>query len=466
MAEKNINDIARPLRELYEKGRAALQRNNLDYALIHFEQVLQKEPGFYECREAMRAAQFKKAGAATGFLKKFIGTASSSPMVAKGQMALRKDPLEALAIAEQVLNSDPNNTGAHKLVAEAAMAADLPRTAILSLEILAKASPRDRQLKLNLAQKYVQVQQADKAETIYKELLQANPADGEVNQAYKNLTARRTMDEGGYEALAEGGGSYRDILKDKNEAVAIEQEHRQVKSDDVAARLIEEYQGRLATEPGNLKLLRQLAELHTQKKQFDLALDYYLKLKQSDAGNDPSLDRAIAETTLRKFDHELEQLEPTAPDLAEKQALVQAARQAFQLEECKQRADRYPTDLGIRYELGVQFFQVGKISEAIGEFQKAQNNPQRRISALCYLAQCFSRRGMNDSAVRMLQSALKEKQTFDDEKKDLIYQLGCVLEKLNKKEEAIEQFKILYESDISYRDVAAKVDAYYSAQGG
>ena len=61
-----------------------------------------------------------------------------------------------------------------------------------------------------------------------------------------------------------------------------------------------------------------------------------------------------------------------------------------------------------------------------------------------------------------MQDAIKEKPGFDDEKKELIYQLGSVLEKMNKREEAIEQFKQIYEMDIAYKDVAAKVDAYYS----
>jgi hypothetical protein len=33
-----------------------------------------------------------------------------------------------------------------------------------------------------------------------------------------------------------------------------------------------------------------------------------------------------------------------------------------------------------------------------------------------------------------------------------------------KKEEAIEYFKQIYEVDIAYQDVAAKVDAYYGVQ--
>ena len=61
-------------------------------------------------------------------------------MIAKGQMSLRKNPLEAMQIAEQILNGDANNAGAHKLLAEAAIAAELPQTAVMSLEICEQES--------------------------------------------------------------------------------------------------------------------------------------------------------------------------------------------------------------------------------------------------------------------------------------------------------------------------------------
>jgi tetratricopeptide (TPR) repeat protein len=71
---------------------------------------------------------------------------------------------------------------------------------------------------------------------------------------------------------------------------------------------------------------------------------------------------------------------------------------------------------------------------------------------------------MYDLAARTLQNAIKEKTVFDEEKKDLLYQLGSVLEAMGKRDEAIEAFKQIYEVDINYRDVAAKVDAYYSSR--
>jgi hypothetical protein len=56
---------------------------------------------------------------------------------------------------------------------------------------------------------------------------------------------------------------------------------------------------------------------------------------------------------------------------------------------------------------------------------------------------------MNDLADRTLQNAIKEKVAFDAEKKELIYALAGVLEKMGKAEEAIEQYKLIYEVDIA-----------------
>jgi tetratricopeptide (TPR) repeat protein len=464
MAEKSLSDLPRDLRMLFIKGNEALQRDNFDYAIDLFNQVLAKEPAVYECRKALRTAQMQKKGGASGFFKKMLSSASSSPMLAKGHLALSKDPTEALRIAEQILNGDPTNSGAHKLAAEAAAALELPMTAVMSLEVLASNSPKDRDMAIQFAHGLADTGQVGRAEKLLAHLSALFPQDNELAQAHKDISARQTLDEGGYDALADGSGSYRDILKDKEEAVSLEQQNRQVKTEDVAERLISEHEARLKTEPRNLKLLRQLAELYTQKKQFDRAISYYDQIKASEVGGDASLDRNIADTVVRKFDHQIAQLDPNAPDHADQVAKLQAEKQAYQLAECQKRAERFPTDLQIRFELGQLYFQMGKITEAMKEFQKAQGNPHRRIQALSYLGQCFARRGINDLAATTFQDAIKEKVVFDDEKKELIYLLGCVLEKMGKREEAIAQFKIIYAVDVGYKDVAEKMDAYYSGQ--
>jgi len=464
MPEKSLSEISRDLRELYQKGATALQRQNFDYAIAIFQQVLQREPAFLECRQALRAAQIKKTGGNTGFFKKMLGGASNSPLIAKAQMA-RSRPVEAMVIAEQILENDPQGSTGNKILAESAMAANLPKTACFAYEILLKSAAKDYELTMAYGLALAAAGQTDKAEAAYVELMRAYPQKGEISAALKNLSARKTLNQGGYEALADGSGSYRDILKNKDEAVKLEQEGRTVKSEDVAGNLIADYESRLAIEPRNLKLVRSVAELYAQKKDYDKALEYYERIRTSEQGADASLEKAISEIMLKRIDQQLSQLDAANPDHAAQMEQIKRERAGFQLEEIKKRAERYPTDLQIKFDLGLLLYQAGKFNEAMAEFQKAQANPQRRVQAMAYFGQCLAAKGMNDMAARKLQEALKEKPGFDDEKKELIYMLGIVLEKMGKKEEAIDQFKQIYENDMGYKDVAAKVDAYYSGQG-
>ena len=466
MPEKTVNEIPRDVRAMFTKGNDALLRDNFDYAIDLLMQVLAREPTFFDARKALRSAQQGKSGGggAGGFFKKAWSSASSSPMVAKGQLALRKDPVEALAIAEQVLNTDPNNTGAHKIIVEAAAALEMTRTAVMSLDVLVRNSPKDKTLAIEFATKLADTGDVKRAEKILEDFLRLLPNDGELAQARKNVSAKRTLGEGGYDKIAGGEGSYRDILRNETEAVQLEQENRMQKSEDVAVRLIGEYEARLQIEPQNLKLVRSLAELYTQKKQFARALELYDRVKSSDMGNDPSLDRAIADTMSRRFDHEIEKLDASSPDHPERAAKLNAEKLAFQITECQKRVERFPTDLAIRFEMGALYFQAGKIGEAIKEFQKAQDNPHKRIAAMSFLAQCFAKRKLFDLAADTLQDAIKEKPVFDDEKKDLIYNLGCVFESMGKKDEAITQFKIIYKVDSSFRDVEARMEKYLSGQ--
>jgi tetratricopeptide (TPR) repeat protein len=461
MPEKSINEISREARTLYKKAQEASQRENGDYAIALYNQVLEKEPGFFEGRNALRLEQFKKAGAKTGFFKKMMSGASSSPLVAKAQVIIRSNPAGAMAIGEQILNTDPNSSSGHKIIVDAAKALELPRTAVLSYDTLVKNSPKDVDLAIEFAHACAEAGDPKKGERLLSDLYRENPTNGELNQALKDISARTTLTEGGYAALEDGKGSYRDILKNKQEAVLLEQEKRTVKNEDVNDKLIREYETRLQSEPGNLKVVRSLAEIYTEKKQFDKALELYDRVKNSEMGNDPTLEQAITKTKVKQFDAQIEQINPFAPDHAQQVEKLKADKLNFQVEDCQKRVEKYPTDFAIRFEMGVLYFQIGKYSEAIQEFQKAQQNPHKRLSSMGYLAQCYAKKKMYDFAARTLQNAIKEKPIFDEEKKEFVYNLAGVLETMGKKDDAIEQLKLIYDVDSAYKDVAARVEASY-----
>jgi tetratricopeptide (TPR) repeat protein len=461
MPEKGLNEITRSLREQYEKGLAAIHRNNLDYAIAILTSVLQAEPAFYPAREALRDAQFRKAGKRGGFLRKVFGTAGNSPLLAKAQIELRNNPAEAMQTAEQVLNSDPYSVAAHKIVAHAAKVLDLPRTGLFSMQVAFKTSP-DRDIALELGQALARAGQVDKGEAVLADLLRTFPNDAEVAQVLKDVAARRTLNEGGYGAFEGGQGSYRDVLRDRVGAETLERQGRQAPAADAASRVLSDYDAQLGREPDNLKLWRAKAELHVQHRQYDEALACYRRILGSEGGNEPTVERAITQTTLRRFEDELARLDPMSPDFVEAQGKLQVERDEYEHGRMRELVAQYPNDLGLRFEMGEMLFRRNRMTEAIQEFQKAQNHPHQRVRALFYLGQCFARRGILDLAARTLETAIREKPMFDEEKKELIYTLAGVFEQMGRKADALDQLKLIYEVDIGFRDVAARVDAFYS----
>jgi len=454
MEEKSKKEVHPQARDYFEKGIAALRKDNLDYALKLFEQSLKKEPGFFECREALRLSQFKRAEKKSSFSKIFSKTTSTS-LLPKGQLALRNNPVEAIEIAEQVLNEDPHSILGSKLLGEAATLVGFHKTALFAWEWVMKQQPGDKSNTINYCDALVADGELAKADQCCSDLAKAYPEDLDVLQLSKNLSARLTMSEGGYDKVAAGEADYRAVLKNESEAVLLEQENRRSEQESTADSLIKEYESRLENDTNNLKLIRSLAELYSRKKDFNRSIEYYEKFNKTNLRSDAGVDRAIVKAKLSSYDQRIESADSKSSDQLLKE------RDCFEIEQIQKLAESYPSDLSLRFELGVLQFEANDVQSAIKSFQRAQGSPHREIPSLAYLGQCFSKRGMNDMAARTLQNALDKKEVMDNEKMDLYYQLGCVLEKIGKKEESIEQFKQIYERDIDYRDVADRVDAYY-----
>jgi len=222
---------------LFTKGNDALQRDNLDYAIDLFNQVLAKEPGLYECRKVLRTAQLRKTGSGGGFFKKKLNSARSSPQVARGHMALSKDPAEALKIAEQILNNDPATRARINWSWKPRPPWGCSKTAVLSLEILAANSPKDRDVAIKFANAVAEAGEVGRRRKSWRTCIALSRPTMNCASAERPLGPQ---DPGRGRLRSPGGrtGSYRDILEGQREAVSLEQQNRQVKSEDVAERLI------------------------------------------------------------------------------------------------------------------------------------------------------------------------------------------------------------------------------------
>ena len=460
MAAKTTDDISPRANDFYQKALAALERNNLDYAIEMFIQTLNVEPNFTQARQYLRATQMKKTESAGGF-KRMFTAAKLTPLLTKAKMALQKNPAEAMTIAEQALTEDPKNGQALALLAEAAEVAKFPETVVQTLETYTRLNPKDAKLLNWLARSYTNAEQHDQARETYERLLRINPNDFDAQKAIKDSTAHGAMAGGGWE---ESSTSFRDKLKDEKESVALEQESRMVRAEDVIENLIKEKLAALATDPENPVIQRELGKLYSQKDNYEEALRYLEGLYAKEGGTDPSLEREIADIKVKRLESRItekkKQLEtnPTnAAALGNEITALETELDQLKLSDAERLVERYPNDLMYRFELGALYMKMGKIEGAIEQFQRSVGQPQRRVASLNYLGQCWLQMGVHDMAIDQFTKAIEEIPTMDSLKKDLLYNLGCAYENIGEPDKAIAEFKKIAAVDFGFRDVRAKI---------
>ena len=79
------------------------------------------------------------------------------------------------------------------------------------------------------------------------------------------------------------------------------------------------------------------------------------------------------------------------------------------------------------------------------------------------LGQCYMAKGMLDLSVKQFQEAASEILAMDQTKKEILYSLGLVFEKMGKKDDSLKCMKDIYEVDYGYRDVAHRVEQSYGS---
>jgi len=452
-----------------------MELRNYGYAIQLCQGLLLALPDFLDGRKLARKAAIEKSKASKkGF---FSGLGGGSPIaLMKASSLLKKNDLTALLPAlEEILADDPFNAQANTLLQEAALKSDPPwkELAFFAFETILEGNPKDKEQLSRFAtfcmEKDAEGRPRDpsRAVDLFNRILAISPNDLAAIKGSKDASAAQSVQSGGWEVA----DSYRDLIKDKEQAVSLEQQSRVVKSDEMIDNLIAELSAAVQTEPQSVDKSRKIAELCEQKGDLDHALEWYRYVLGLSGGADPSIARKISDLQLRQIEDAYKAREeylaaspddPEAPRYREEMEELKKQRATFILSEARDRVDRNPTDLLAHYELGIALMDAGEPQEAIGHFQRARMNPSVRIRAMGKLGQCYVSRNMNDLAAKTLSDAVGELTAMDAVKKDLLYVLGTVYETMGDKEKSIDCFKQIYEVDYGYRDVAHKVESSYS----
>lgn len=440
-------------KQLLQRVRAAKQAQNFDYAIALYQNILATEPEFIDGRRELRALNIAKFKTLNAFTKQLNSVKVSGLLVKAGAEA-KKNPVEALKTLEEALAMEPYNTKANTMMADIGTQMDLKEIAALAYETLREAKPEDVGTLFKLAQVYKEINELEKARLTLEKLVQIDPANGEALSFLKNITATITSNTGGWDQAQD----YRGLLRDKDQAAQLEQASKVVKSEEAILEQIQALYARLQTEPNNINLAKQIATLSHQRGDLAAALEWYRYAYELAGRADPAIEKAMSEIEMQAIDEQLKAVEDK--DAAARESLMQRRAQ-LHLEQCRQRVAKYPNDNQFHFELGEALYRIGQYREALRELQLGIRQPSVRLRAMSLIGQAYHHLGMNDLAIKQLQTAADESPIMDETKKEILYNLARVLTATGKKSDAIERLKLIYEVDMTYRDVAHQVESSY-----
>ena len=460
--EISISDLdPRQIKQLEGADRALSK--DINYSLDIYSSILKQSPGCLELRKRLRQQQMKIAKSSAKSISSILGKLTNAPFLFKSKNS--KNPEIAISSAEELIAKNPLNIAAHEMLADACSSLEMKGTVVFAYETIRSIDPKSLPNLKKLANAYLEAGESDLAIQTGNSILEINPSDGDAEDMMKRASVAVAMTQGKWE----GSTDFREQLKDKEEAEALEQSAKTVNDAKGLEALIRQAYDKVQAEPDNLNHYRQLCDYYQRYGDLQNAIAWIQQARKLEAGKgDVSLEEKERQLTLEYYDGVIEQWEKalaTDPENAASQKGYSDAVQAkknFQLNQLQSLVQRYPNEYGYRYELGCILFEEGEFDACLPHFQLAQRNAKVRLDAILFLGRAYLNKNFFDLAIEQFKLLKNEIQIMNDRKKDAVYQLGCCYESMGKPEEAIEEFKAVYSADISFRDVADKINAFYS----
>ncbi len=392
-----------------------------------------------------------------------------------------KHPIDRLLFAERAFSKDPLDHESALTMMEHALAAtaheaDLDFSELaywigeIALDLAQRTKKPDKKHFVRLTEMFVQLERYDRAAEACRIAAALDPGSIDLFQRIKDLEAEQMMNEGKFGSGKEGG--FQESVRDADRQRELAEGDMIVKTESIVeaniARAREAYQ----EEPENVDLLAKFVNALLAKKDeaaeqeaIDLLENAYRQSSQykfkMQAGD-------IRMRQLRRQVRAAEQAFQTDASDANKQAAKQLRqrRDEWELEEFKERVKNYPTDMRVRYELGVRHFSLKQYDEAIGEFQKSQADPRHRAASYGYLGQCYIASEWLDEAIDAFNLGIEAHPTHDDKLGlELRYLLMNALEKSATQDKSPDKAQLaqktasqILQTNINYSDIRERMN--------
>lgn len=433
-----------------QKAEEAARRRNYDFAIQLYQQLLEIDPDVGEARAGLRAAlrkrhESKKGGKLFGKIK------GAGPLtVAKGLIKAKKFDAAAKQI-EIYLASNPMEPDANLQLGICLESAGHYKSALAVYEFLADIAPRNPE-GLKRAGGMMRVNgDVQKALDYYERALEADPRDRDAIKARKDLAAEAALERSRFDEVEHS----RDQIVDKDEAARIERSQRIHRSEDELKEDLERLESRFAEDPSDVDVMVEMAGVHEKLRDPEAALDM-AKRALSYRKDSSDLKDKVAVLELKAIKKAIARADRDG-DQAEADRLEGRLRE-IELEDLQRRLELTPGDARLRLDLGRAFLRQDRPDEAAAELQKATQDPRTENEARIELARCFHQKGYLDLAKKEFEKALAARPAVDERAREILYNLGAIAEAEGNVAEARSYYARIFEVDIGYRDVAAKME--------
>jgi tetratricopeptide (TPR) repeat protein len=462
-----VDELAPEVRAMadscFERAAQATVRGNFDYAIRLYMDGLRYNPRDVEKgHKGLRDCALRRKNTGKG-----VGLGSIFGQLKGGlsqMLGRHKDQMLAL---EEALANDPQNVMLLMQLMQTARRQEHPDVAIYFGEIAAEETLRtkkpQKQVFTTLADLYEAGGRFQDAINALTQTIKIDPSDRTLDKRARDLAARASIEDGKLESAAD----FRDIIRDRAQA-AQSATQQVVRTREQLDAQYAELKAGLEADPKNAVKMQLLADCQARRGYVDEALgllqqaldqtkEYRYKSRMDD------IRMAEFRRALREIDEQLG-ADPGRTDLKAKRQEIVAQRDAFEFDVYGERQKQYPTDMSIRFELGLRQFRTGQQDEAIGSFQMATRDPKRRILSLNMLGRCFYAKKMFIEAQSQFETAIQQYElTTDPLGKELRYNLAKTFETQSKLPQAIEWYSMIVREDYQYRDAAKRLETLRKA---
>jgi len=452
-------------RKFFEHARTVHETTNYEYAMQSWLRGLRFDPTDMNGLEGFFTSCAMFLGSGKGKLSK------ETARIFDG-----KGDVEKFLLAILAWGSKPTDAPAAVRAAELGAKLDLGEQVYWIAERAIPVTLGEKKPRKDLLLKLVDITQKvgayDLAVRAGEAAMRMDPTDSDLQNRMRNMSAQATMSRGGFDDVGQEGG-FRKNIRDSAKQRQLEEEERIVKTEDVKDRVVLAAEAALKERPDDFptiaKLIRALRERgkpEDEQRAVRVAMDAYQKTKQF------RFRQEAGELKLRMARRKLEEYRDRAAqnpeDAAAQEALAKAERKFLEMElvELNARVANYPTDLGLKYELGRRQFEVGDYEAAIALFQESKNDSRHRSGSLRYLGASFEKIGWHDEAIATYRQALEQ---HADENNELGMELryglmGALVDKAEREkslaaaEEADKLASAIAIQQISYKDIKRQRD--------